>query len=233
MDFSKFSIIIPVYNEKETIEEIISRVEQAPCGLEKEIIIIDDYSTDGTREILKQFCNRFLVIFHDRNYGKGAALRSGFGKAGGDIILIQDADLEYNPKDYPILLKPILEGDADVVYGSRIMTMASRRVLFFWHWQANKFLTFFSNALTNLTLSDMETGYKVFTREVLRKILPRLESNRFGIEPELTALFAKNKFRIYEVGISYSGRTYGEGKKINWRDGLAAFWHIIKFNLFR
>lgn len=230
----KLSVVIPVYNEKNTINEILKRVQNASVDdLEKEIIIIDDFSTDGTREILRSFAGSHTVIFHDKNYGKGAALRSGFSKVTGDIVIIQDADLEYDPVDYPILIKPILDGRADVVYGSRLMTNQAHRVLFFWHYLANNFLTFISNLLTNLTLTDMETCYKVFTKEVLDKILPQLKSNRFGIEPELTARFAKNKFRIYEVGISYSGRTYKEGKKINWKDGLAAFWHIIKYNLFR
>jgi len=232
--FKKLSIVIPVYNEKNTIKEILARVEAAPVGnLEKEIILVDDYSNDGTRDILKNLASKYKVIFHDKNYGKGAALRNGFLKVTGDIIIIQDADLEYDPVDYPILIKPILDGRADVVYGSRLMTNQAHRVLYFWHYLANSFLTLLSNAMANLNLSDMETCYKVFSKEVLDKILPRLESNRFGIEPELTARFAKNRFRIYEVGISYSGRTYNEGKKINWKDGLAAFWHIIKFNLFK
>ena len=229
----KISIIIPVFNEKNTIREIIDRVEKSPVNLDKEIIIVDDYSIDGTRDILKKIIKKYKIIFHEENHGKGAALRSGFARATGDIILIQDADLEYNPEEYPELIGPILENKADVVYGSRMMTNSAHRVLFFWHYLGNKFLTYFSNLMTNLTLTDMETGYKVFTREVLNKILPKLQSNRFGIEPELTAYFAKNKFRIYEVGISYSGRTYQEGKKINWRDGFAAIWYIIKFNLFK
>lgn len=230
----KISIIIPVYNEKNTIREIIKHVESAPiCNLEKEIIIIDDCSTDGTKNILKSLSVKHnKIIFHDKNRGKGAALRSGFQYVTGDIVIIQDADLEYDPNDYEILIKPILVGKADVVYGSRILSVAPHRVLFFWHYLGNRFLTFLSNILTNLTLTDMETGYKAFTKDVLEKILPKIKSKWFGIEPELTALFAQNKFRIYEVGISYSGRTYEEGKKINWRDGLAAIWHIIRFNLF-
>jgi len=229
----KLSIVIPVYNEKSTIEKVIARVLDSPIQLEKEIIIVDDGSSDGTREILKKICHDYVLIFHDINRGKGAALRSGFSKVSGDIVIIQDADLEYDPNDYLILLKPILDGKADVVYGSRMMTHQPHRVLYFWHFMANSLLTFFSNLLTNLNLTDMETCYKAFTKEVLDKILPKLESERFGIEPEMTALFAKNKFRIYEVGISYSGRTYKEGKKINWKDGVATFWHIIKFNLLK
>ena len=230
----KLSIVIPVYNEKNTIKEILKRVEAAPVyNLDKEIIVVDDYSGDGTREILRSICQNHVLIFHDRNRGKGAALRSGFARASGDILIIQDADLEYDPGDYPILVKPILDGRADVVYGSRLMTNQAHRVLYFWHYLGNSLLTFFSNILTNLNLTDMETCYKAFTRDVLDKILSKLESERFGIEPEMTALFAKNRLRIFEVGISYFGRTYGEGKKINYKDGLAAFWHIIKFNLFR
>ncbi len=233
MNFKKLSIVIPVYNEKETIKEIIKRVQESPVDLEKEIIVVDDYSSDGTREILKPLAGKYKIIFHDKNYGKGAALRNGFSQVTGDIIINQDADLEYDPQEYPNLIKPILAGKADVVYGSRMMTSAPHRVMFFWHYLGNNLLTLFSNILTDLTLSDMETCYKVFTRQVLDKILPKITSNRFGIEPELTALFSKNKFRIYEMGISYAGRTYKEGKKVNWKDGVAAFWHMIKFNLFK
>jgi glycosyltransferase involved in cell wall biosynthesis len=232
--FKKLSVVIPVYNEKNTIKEILARVENASVnGLDKEIIIVDDFSGDGTREILKSVCDNHILIFHDKNRGKGAALRSGFSKATGDIILIQDADLEYDPVDYPILIQPIIDSRADVVYGSRLMTTSAHRVLFFWHYIINELLSFLSNLFTNLTLTDVETCYKVFTKDVLKKVLPRLESNRFGIEIELTARFARNKFRIYEVGISYSGRTYKEGKKINWKDGIAAFWYIIKFNILK
>jgi glycosyltransferase involved in cell wall biosynthesis len=233
MLFRKLSIIIPVYNEKSTIEEILERVEAIELPLEKEIIIVDDGSQDGTRDILKKLSERHRVIWHERNRGKGAALRTGFGAVSGDIILIQDADLEYDPQEYPKLLKPILEGKADVVYGSRLIGSETHRVLYFWHYAANRFLTFFCNMVSNLNLSDMETGYKVFTRQTLDKILPRLKSERFGIEPEITIMVGKNKIRVYEVSISYSGRTYEEGKKINWRDGLAAVWHIVKFALRR
>jgi len=230
----KLSIVIPIYNEKNTIREIVRRVEKSPAeNLAKEIILVDDFSNDGTRQILKAMEGDYKIVFHDKNYGKGAALRSGFSQVSGDIIIIQDADLEYDPAEYPVMLGPIFDGKADVVYGSRMLTANPHRVLFFWHYLGNKLLTFFSNMLTNLTLTDMETCYKCFTKEVLDKILPRLESKRFGIEPELTAHFAKGRFRIYEVGISYSGRTYQEGKKIDWKDGLATFWHIIKFNLLR
>lgn len=232
MSMKKLSVIIPIYNEKNTLRKIISRVEKSPVDLEKEIILVDDFSTDGTRDALKEYEDRYRVIYHDKNKGKGAALRTGFKKATGGIIIIQDADLEYDPNEYPNLIGPILDGRADVVYGSRLLTHRPHRVLFFWHYQGNRVLTFLSNLLTNLTLTDMETCYKAFTKEVLDKILPKLKSDRFGIEPELTAKFARNKFRIYEVGISYSGRTYEEGKKINWQDGIAAIWHIIRFNLF-
>lgn len=229
----KLSIIIPVYNEKNTILKILEKVEAVELqNIEKEIVLIDDFSEDGTRDILKGLEYKYKVLYHEKNKGKGAALRTGFGAAAGDIILIQDADLEYNPAEYPKLLEPILAGKADVVYGSRFVGGECHRVLFFWHSLGNKFLTLLSNILTNLTLTDMETCYKVFKQPVIDKILPTLKSDRFGFEPEITAKVAKNKFRIFEVGVSYAGRTYGEGKKINWRDGVAALWHIIKFNLF-
>ncbi|KKS38738.1 MAG: glycosyl transferase [Candidatus Sungbacteria bacterium RIFCSPLOWO2_12_FULL_41_11] len=229
---NKLSIIIPVYNESSTISEIIKRVKTADSlGLDKEIIVVDDASTDSTKEVLESEIG-IIVEKHWRNKGKGAALKTGFKKAGGDIVLIQDADLEYDPKDYPILLKPILDGKADAVYGSRFVTNQPRRVLLFHHYIANIFITFLSNIFTNLNLSDIETGYKAFRKEVIDSILPKLQSDRFGIEVELTARVAKKKWRVYEVGISYSGRTYEEGKKINWKDGVAAIWHIIRFNLF-
>ena len=227
----KLSIVIPVYNEKNTIREILKRIEAVRLdGVEKEIILIDDFSTDGTREILKNL--KYKVFSQDRNMGKGRAVKKGFEAASGNIVLIQDADLEYDPKDYPILLKPILDGKADAVYGSRFVTNQPRRVLLFHHYIANIFITFLSNIFTNLNLSDIETGYKAFRKEVIDSILPKLQSDRFGIEVELTARVAKKKWRVYEVGISYSGRTYEEGKKINWKDGVAAIWHIIRFNLF-
>lgn len=226
----KISVVIPVYNEKSTILELYHAVKSVP--LDKEIILVDDGSTDGTRELLKQLdASSATVILHDRNRGKGAALRSGFQHATGDIILIQDADLEYDPQQYPKLIQPILDGKADVVYGSRFVTGDYRRVLFFWHMLGNTFLTFLSNILTNLNLSDMETCYKVFTRDVLKKLT--IEEDRFGFEPEITAKIAKMNVRIYEVGISYSGRTYKEGKKIGWKDGISAIRCILKYNLLR
>jgi len=227
------SIVIPVYNEEKTLPLILSRVEAVDLGLEKEIIFIDDGSRDGSREALKKFADAgHKIILQPKNQGKGAAIRKGFEIASGDIVLIQDADLEYDPQDYSILLQPILDGDADVVYGSRFVTVFPRRVLYFNHYLANQLVTFLSNLFTGLNLSDMETGYKVFTRQAIKEILPCLTAKRFGIEPELTAQVSKHKFRIYEVGISYRGRTYKEGKKIGWRDGIAAIWHIIRFNLF-
>ena len=233
-DGKKVTIIIPVYNEKDTIQKIVKSVESVPLeNLEKEIIVVDDCSDDGTAEILKKDSEtgRFRVIHHPVNRGKGAALQTGFSLAAGDIILVQDADLEYDPREYPKLLSPILDGKADVVYGSRFVGSEEKRVLFFWHYLGNKFLTLLSNMFTNLNLSDMETGYKVFRREILEKI--RIEENRFGFEPEITAKIAKQQCRIFEVGISYSGRTYAEGKKINWKDGISALICIFKYNFFR
>ena len=230
----KLSIVIPVFNEEKTLSEILKRVRAVVLNLEKEIILIDDGSKDGSPQLLKKFEQEGVakVIFQKLNMGKGMAIRKGFEAATGDIILIQDADLEYDPRDYLMLIQPILDGDADVVYGSRFVTVLPRRVLYFSHYMANNFVTFLSNLMTGLNLSDMETGYKVFTQKAIKEILPCLKSRRFGIEPELTAQIAKHKFRVYEVGISYKGRTYDEGKKIGWRDGVAAIWHIIRFNLF-
>jgi glycosyltransferase involved in cell wall biosynthesis len=222
--------VIPVYNEVETIKEIVSRVQAV--DLEKEIIIVDDASTDGTRELLQEdtfSLENIRVLYHDHNQGKGAALRTGFESATGDIVIIQDADLEYDPREYPVLLEPILDGRADIVYGSRFLG-GPHRVLFFWHYLGNKFLTLLSNAMTNLNLTDMETCYKVFRREVLSGI--QLKSNRFGFEPEFTAKIAKKDFRIYETPISYSGRTYAEGKKIGWKDGVKAIVAILWFRFF-
>ncbi len=230
----KLSIVIPIYNEKGTLLELLRRVEKVPLpNLEKEILLVDDCSTDGTRDILKTLESRYRVFYGDKNQGKGAAVRRGLREATGDVVLIQDADLEYDPEEYPKLIQLILEGKADVVFGSRFIGGEHHRALYFWHYVANKMLTTFSNMFTNLNLTDMETCYKAFSREVVQKITPQLTANRFGIEPEITARVAQGKFRIYEVGISYSGRTYDDGKKINWKDGLAAFWHIVKFNVFR
>ncbi len=225
----KLSIVIPVYNEKKTLAEIVRRVQATPYN--KELIIVDDASTDGSREILRQLAQEYDNIrpfFHERNQGKGAALRTGFSHVQGDVVLIQDADLEYNPIDYPELLKPIERGVADVVYGSRLIGAAPHRVLFFWHYVGNKVVTTLSNMFTNLNLTDMETCYKVFKAEVLQDI--QIKSNRFGVEPELTAKIAKKRWRIYEVPISYDGRDYSEGKKITWRDGIAAVYYIIRFS---
>lgn len=224
------SVVIPVYNEKDTIKEIIKRVEAVP--VDKEIIVVDDFSTDGTREILAKVENQGIkVIYHERNMGKGAALRTGFGVAAGDIIIIQDADLEYDPQEYPKLIKPILDGKADAVYGSRFMGGEPHRVFYFWHMVGNKMLTLLSNMFTNLSLTDMETCFKVFKKEVIGKIT--IEENRFGFEPEITAKLAKMDIRLFEVGISYYGRNYKEGKKIGWKDGISALRAIIKYNLFR
>lgn len=226
----KLSVVIPVFDEKDTILEILRRAQAVDVGLEKEFIIVDDGSTDGTRPILETIrAENVRVLFHDKNQGKGAALRTGFAQAKGDIILIQDSDLEYDPKEYPKLLEPILDGRADAVYGSRFLG-GPHRVLFFWHYVGNKLLTTLSNIFSNLNLTDMETCFKVIKREVLEKIT--LKSKRFGFEPEITIKLAKLKAKIYEIPISYSGRDYSEGKKIGWKDGLAAIFHIIKYRFF-
>lgn len=228
------SIVIPAYNERSTISAALERVLAVSLpGWNKEIIVVDDGSTDGMTEILQNFRHpEVKIFFSSGNQGKGASLRQGFQKASGDVIIVQDADLEYNPQDYAALIKPLAENQAEVVYGSRFVGNQPHRVFYNTHYLANRFLTFLSNLFTGLNLSDMETGYKVFSQKALREILPCLRAQRFGIEPELTAQIAKHHFRVYEVGISYSGRTYQEGKKINWKDGLAAVWHVIRSNLF-
>lgn len=244
----KVSVVIPAYNERAFIEEVLLRVQAVP--IDKEIIVVDDRSTDGTRPLLEEFdkaqseghhdvlvqngkarlsLENIHFIFQPQNCGKGAALRRGFEAATGDIVLVQDADLEYDPRDYGKLLEPILDDRADVVYGSRF-SGSPQRVHYFWHYAGNKFLTLLSDIFTNLKLSDMETCYKVFRREVLQNI--QLKSDRFGFEPEITAKIAKGTWRIYEVSISYAGRTYAEGKKITWKDGLSTLWCILRFNLF-
>lgn len=247
LDNPKVSIVIPVYNEKATIDEILRRV--LDTSVRKEVIIVDDCSTDGTRQILENMAARqannekfaqaqdgndpielqdLHFFFQTPNQGKGAALRRGFAEAAGDIVLVQDADLEYDPRDYPVLLEPIIDGRADVVYGSRFLG-GPQRVHYFWHYVANRCLTLLSDIFTNLKLTDMETCYKVFRREVLKGI--EIKSNRFGFEPEITAKIAKHNWRIYEVPITYAGRTYEEGKKITWKDGVQALWCIIRFRL--
>jgi glycosyltransferase involved in cell wall biosynthesis len=231
----KLSIVIPVYNEKNTISKILEKIENVDLDtIEKEIVIIDDCSTDGTRDILKGLAvDKYKIFYHEKNQGKGAALRKGFELGTGDVFIVQDADLEYDPGEYRLLLGPILQGKADVVYGSRLVGGSHpRRVMFFWHYLGNKFLTLLSNVFTDLNLTDMETCYKVFSRKAVQTIFPTLRSNRFGFEPEITAKVARNRLRVYEVAISYHGRTYEEGKKINWKDGIAALWHIIRFNVF-
>jgi glycosyltransferase involved in cell wall biosynthesis len=244
----RLSVIIPVFNERQFVEEVLRRVQAS--GLADEMIVVDDGSTDGTRQILEELLKRqtagqleteiaegrgrlrldiIRILFQEQNQGKGAALRLGFKEATGDLLLVQDADLEYDPKDYPKLLEPILDGRADVVYGSRFLG-GPQRVHFFWHYVGNKFLTLLSDMITNLNLTDMESCYKVFRREVIEGI--RLRSNRFGFEPEVTAKIAKAKWRVYEVPISYSGRSYEEGKKITWRDGFVALYSIVRYRLF-
>lgn len=252
-DISTLSVIIPVYNEDQFILPLLEQVQQASLeGIHKEIIIVDDASTDSTVELLKKLNNtesstvtlqtpdgekssheintsNLTILFNDQNRGKGASLRRGFSEASGDVLIVQDADLEYDPEEYTKLLEPIREGKADVVYGSRFRG-GPQRVLYFWHYAGNNFLTLLSNMFTNLNLSDMETCYKMFQREVIENI--NLEQNRFGFEPEITAKVAKNGYRIYEVPISYHGRTYEEGKKIGWKDGFKTLWCIFKYNLF-
>ena len=225
-----FSIVIPVFNEEKTILELLERVQN--ISIPKEIIIIDDFSSDGTRPVLEKYCSEHdnvKLYLHEYNQGKGAALRTGFEKVTGDVVIIQDADLEYHPGEYYRLIYPILIGEADVVYGSRFLGEA-HRVLFFWHYVANKMLTTFSNMMTNLNLTDMETCYKVFRRQVLENLV--IKSNRFGFEPEFTAKIAKRKWRIFEMGINYYGRDYSQGKKIGWKDAVSAFFQIVRFRFF-
>ncbi len=234
------SVVIPVYNEKDHWRALVDRVRAVP--LRKEIVLVDDCSRDGTRDQLQQFqteqqsaaadpWNKFQFLFHEKNRGKGAAVRTGFQAASGDVVIIQDADLEYDPSEYPRLLGPIVEGKADVVFGSRFLGDQPHRVLYYWHYLGNKFLTTLSNCFTNLNLTDMETCYKVFTREVIQKIAPTLRQERFGIEPEITAKVARHRFRVFEMSISYSGRTYDQGKKIGWRDGFKALYCIVRYGL--
>lgn len=239
----KLSIVIPCYNEKATVRTLLRRVTDAPYPKEiesVEILVIDDCSKDGTRDILKGVeakpaeidlkpNQKFRLFFQEQNGGKGKALRTGFSNVTGDIVLVQDADLEYDPEDYPALLRPLVKNYADVVFGSRFIGL-ERRVLYFRHYLANTFLTFLSNVFTNLNITDMETCYKLFRTDVLKRIT--LVSDRFGFEPEVTAKVAKLKVRVFEVGIRYHGRTYEEGKKITWKDGVAALWHIVRFSLF-
>jgi glycosyltransferase involved in cell wall biosynthesis len=230
MGAMKLSVVIPVYNEAPTISQIVEAVKKAPVD-ELEIIVVDDHSTDGTIEVLRHEVEPMVekVLYHDVNRGKGAALRTGFAEVSGDVVVIQDADLEYDPQEYGALLEPIEQGRADVVFGSRFMGGRPHRVVYFWHMVGNRFLTLLSNMATNLNLTDMETCYKMMRKEVLDSL--DLEEERFGIEPELTAKIAKGKWRIYEVGISYHGRTYEEGKKIGWKDGFRAIYAIGKYNV--
>jgi len=228
----KLSVIIPVYNEVSTIEEIVAKVKSSPVT-NLEIILVDDYSTNGTRELYESKIRNEVdqIILQPQNYGKGFALKTGFKHATGDIVIIQDADLEYDPNEYPAIIEPIIQNKADVVYGSRFMGGGPHRVVYFWHYIGNRLLTLLSNMFTNINLTDMETCYKAFRRDIIQSI--DIEENRFGFEPEITAKIAKRNYRIYEIGISYYGRTYIEGKKIGWKDGVKAVWCIIKYNLFR
>ncbi len=228
----KLSIVIPCFNELKTIQDIVTAVKAAPIE-DREIVIVDDYSTDGTRDLLRSTIAPQVdkIIYHEANRGKGAALRTGFQHVTGDVVVVQDADLEYDPQEYTRLLEPIAAGKADVVFGSRFISDRPHRVVYFWHRVGNHILTLCSNMFSNLNLTDMETCYKMFRREIIQAI--DIEESRFGFEPEITAKVAKLRCRIYEVGISYYGRTYEEGKKIGWRDGVRAIYAIVKYNLFR
>lgn len=237
MEFTKkwrptLSVVIPVYNEGNTLEELVYSVQNSGVDIH-EIILVDDCSTDNSRKVIESLIDKpgIKAFYHNKNRGKGAALQTGFKNVTGEVVVIQDADLEYDPKEYSVLLEPIARGKADVVYGSRFMGSGAHRVVFFWHMVGNKFLTFLSNMCTNLNLTDMETCYKMFLSSIIHRI--EIEESRFGFEPEITAKFSKLKCRIYEVGISYSGRTYDEGKKISWKDGFRAIYAIIKYNIFR
>ena len=237
----RLSVVIPVYNERATLLELIQRVRAVPVP--KEIVLIDDCSQDGTTDLLRELSdgqheegqsdemNSVSVFYHDVNKGKGAAVRTGFEKATGHVVVIQDADMEYDPGEYPRLLQPIIEGRADVVYGSRFLGDQPHRVLYFWHYMGNKFLTLLSNCFTNLNLTDMETCYKLFRKDALDSFAPTLKQNRFGIEPEMTAKIARRRLRVFEMSISYHGRTYDEGKKIGWRDGFQALWCIVRYGI--
>lgn len=231
------SVVIPVYNEEETLRNLVMRVRDVP--IRKEIVLVDDCSRDKSREILMALAdecasdplNQIVLHFHETNQGKGAALKTAFSQVSGDIVIIQDADLEYDPNEYPRLLKPIVENEADVVFGSRFLGDQPHRVLYFWHYLGNKFLTTLSNCFTNLNLTDMETCYKVFRRRVIDEVTPTLQQKRFGFEPEITARVARRRYRVYEMSVSYFGRTYEEGKKIGWRDGCKALWCIVRYGL--
>ncbi|MCA9073679.1 MAG: glycosyltransferase family 2 protein [Planctomycetaceae bacterium] len=233
----RLSVVIPVFNERETLMQLLDRVKEVP--IPKEIVLVDDCSSDGTRDLLKELeqsewsddKNQLSIHYHDVNQGKGAAVRTGFAKATGDVSIIQDADLEYDPAEIPRLLQPIIEDRADVVFGSRFLGDQPHRVLYFWHYAGNKFLTMLSNCFTNLNLTDMETCYKLFKREVIQEIGPKLKQNRFGIEPEMTARVARRRYRIFEMSISYHGRTYDQGKKIGVKDGFQALWCIVRYGL--
>lgn len=233
----RLSVVIPVYNEEKTLRILVDKVRQVP--IRKELILIDDCSKDRTRDVLKALeaeggqddFNKIRIFFHDVNQGKGAALKTGFSHVEGDIVIIQDADLEYDPAEYPRLLQPIVENKADVVFGSRFLGDQAHRVLYFWHYLGNRFLTTLSNCFTNLNLSDMETCYKVFRRSVIDEITPKLVQKRFGFEPEITARVARRRLRVFETSVSYAGRTYAEGKKIGWRDGFQALYCIVRFGI--